>query len=140
MDGKKYNLATIMQTHFISSKMSLNNNSSTKFKRLKYEPITIREPHKYDIKTFDDPNDFTSYYREHEDEFKGVSTLVLNRTYKIPGYRISVSKRGTENEELMLRKDYYSSNVETNNSSDDRIPELIARIENIEQFLEQLRV
>ena len=140
MDGKKYNLATIMQTHFISSKMSLNNNSSTKFKRLKYEPITIREPHKYDIKTFEDPNDFTSYYREHEDEFKGVSTLVLNRTYKIPGYRISVSKRGTENEELMLRKDYYSSTVETNNSPDDRIPELIARIENIEQFLEQLRV
>ena len=140
MDGKKYNLTTIMQTHFISSKMSLNNNSSTKFKRLKYEPITIREPHKYDIKTFEDPNDFTSYYREHEDEFKGVSTLVLNRTYKIPGYRISVSKRGTENEELMLRKDYYSSTVETNNSPDDRIPELIARIENIEQFLEQLRV
>jgi hypothetical protein len=140
MDGKEYNLATIMQTHFISSKMSLNNNSSTKFKRLKYEPITIREPHKYDIKTFDDPNDFTSYYREHEDEFKGVSTLVLNRTYKIPGYRISVSKRGTENEELTLRKDYYSSTVETNNSPDDRIPELIARIENIEQFLEQLRV
>ena len=140
MDGKNYYLTTIMQTHFISSKMSLNNNSSTKFKRLKYEPITIREPHKYDIKTFDDPNDFTSYYREHEDEFKGVSTLVLNRTYKIPGYRISVSKRGTENEELMLRKDYYSSTVETNNSPDDRIPELIARIENIEQFLEQLRV
>lgn len=140
MDGKKYYLTTIMQTHFISSKMSLNNNSSTKFKRLKYEPITIREPHKYDIKTFDDPNDFTSYYREHEDEFKGVSTLVLNRTYKIPGYRISVSKRGTENEELMLRKDYYSSNADTNNSPDDRIPELIARIENIEQFLEQLRV
>jgi hypothetical protein len=120
--------------------MSLNNNSGGKFKRLRYEPITIKEPHKYDIKTFEDPNDFTSYYREHEDEFKGVSTLVLNRTYKIPGYRISVSKRGTENEELTLRKDYYSSTVETNNSPDDRIPELIARIENIEQFLEQLRV
>jgi hypothetical protein len=132
MDGKKYYLTTIIQTYFNLFKMS--------FKRLKYEPITIQEPHKYDVKTFEDPNDFTSYYREHEDEFKGVSTLVLNRTYKIPGYRISVSKRGTENEELMLRKDYYSSNVETNNSPDDRIPELIARIENIEQFLEQLRV
>ena len=111
MDGKEYYLTTIMQTHFISSKMSLNNNSSTKFKRLKYEPITIREPHKYDIKTFDDPNDFTSYYREHEDEFKGVSTLVLNRTYKIPGYRIyrkvnSVYVINENNETLNLKYDY----------------------------------
>jgi hypothetical protein len=127
--------------------MSLNNNSSTKFKRLKYEPITIREPHKYDIKTFDDPNDFTSYYREHEDEFKGVSTLVLNRTYKIPGYRISVSKRGTENEELMLRKDYYTNNgtksdVDTvnNEETNEILKQLVARIDNIEMFLEQLRV
>lgn len=127
--------------------MSLNNNSSTKFKRLKYEPITIREPHKYDIKTFDDPNDFTSYYREHEDEFKGVSTLVLNRTYKIPGYRISVSKRGTENEELMLRKDYYTNNgtksdVDTvnNEETNEFLKQLVARIDNIEMFLEQLRV
>jgi hypothetical protein len=127
--------------------MSLNNNSSTKFKRLKYVPITIREPHKYDIKTFDDPNDFTSYYREHEDEFKGVSTLVLNRTYKIPGYRISVSKRGTENEELMLRKDYYTNNgtksdVDTanNEETNEILKQLVARIDNIEMFLEQLRV
>ena len=127
--------------------MSLNNNSSTKFKRLKYEPITIREPHKYDIKTFDDPNDFTSYYREHEDEFKGVSTLVLNRTYKIPGYRISVSKRGTENEELMLRKDYYTNNgtksdvdMANNEETNEILKQLVARIDNIEMFLEQLRV
>ena len=117
------------------------------FKRLKYEPITIQEPHKYDIKNFDDPNDFTSYYREHEDEFKGVSTLVLNRTYKIPGYRISVSKRGTENEELMLRKDYYTANATNSNASTDDnanntelLKQLVARIDNIEMFLEQLRV
>ena len=142
MDGKKYYLTTIIQTHFNLSKMS--------FKRLKYEPITIQEPHKYDVKTFEDPNDFTSYYREHEDEFKGVSTLVLNRTYKIPGYRISVSKRGTENEELMLRKDYYTAAAgargaaETNNENgvdgNELIKQLAARIDNIEMFLEQLRL
>jgi hypothetical protein len=127
--------------------MSLNNNSGGKFKRLRYEPITIKEPHKYDIKTFEDPNDFTSYYREHEDEFKGVSTLVLNRTYKIPGYRISVSKRGTENEELMLRKDYYTANnsksgTDSENSVEmnELLKQLVARIDNIEMFLEQLRV
>ena len=139
MDGKKYYLTTIIQTHFNLSKMS--------FKRLKYEPITIQEPHKYDVKTFEDPNDFTSYYREHEDEFKGVSTLVLNRTYKIPGYRISVSKRGTENEELMLRKDYYTSNNSKSGTDSENgvemnelLKQLVARIDNIEMFLEQLRV
>ena len=139
MDGKKYYLTTIMQTYFNLSKMS--------FKRLKYEPITIQEPHKYDVKTFEDPNDFTSYYREHEDEFKGVSTLVLNRTYKIPGYRISVSKRGTENEELMLRKDYYTNNgtksdvdMTNNEETNEILKQLVARIDNIEMFLEQLRV
>jgi hypothetical protein len=133
MDGKKYYLTTIMQTYFNLSKMS--------FKRLKYEPITIQEPHKYDVKTFEDPNDFTSYYREHEDEFKGVSTLVLNRTYKIPGYRISVSKRGTENEELMLRKDYYTAAAtEKSVDANEFVKQLAARIDNIEMFLEQLRL
>ena len=79
------------------------------YKRIKYEPITIKEPHKYDVKSFEDPQEFTEYYREHEDEIKGVSTLVLNRTYKIPGYRISFSNRGKEDEELILRKDYYGA-------------------------------
>ena len=108
--------------------------------RIKYEPITIKEPHKYDVKTFEDSDEFTAYYREHEDDFKGVSTLVLNRTYKIPGYRISVSNRGKENEELTLRKDYSHTQAPASASAvDSQIEELIARIENIEKFLEQLQ-
>ena len=109
------------------------------FKRMKYEPITIKEPHKYEIKNFEDPQAFTEYYREHEDEFKGVSTLVLNRTYKIPGYRISISKRGKEDEELILRKDYYGSSTTTNDEL-PQLSELIARIDYIEKYLEQLKV
>ena len=69
---------------------------ATRAPRYKFEPITVKEPHRYDVKTFTDPDEFTAYYRQHEDDFKGVSTAVLNRTYKIPGYRISVVKRGTE--------------------------------------------
>ena len=112
-----------------------------KFARIKYEPITIKEPHKYNIQTFEDPDEFTAYYREHEDDFKGVSTLVLNRTYKIPGYRISVSNRGKDNEELTLRKDYGSSSPQpTGACSGGQLSELIARIENIEKFLEQLQM
>ena len=113
------------------------------FKRIKYEPITVKEPHKYDVKEFENPDEFTAYYRENEDEFKGVSTLVLNRSYKVPGYRITVTKRGTENEELMLRKDYYHPSVTPPSatlqaSASISLEEVLERIENIEKFLEQL--
>ena len=117
------------------------NGGMKRFARVKYEPITVKEPHKYNVQTFQDPDEFTAYYREHEDAFKGISTLVLNRTYKIPGYRITVSNRGKENEELMLRKDYYQAASKPLPDCGPAIPpiqELIERIDNIEKFLEQL--
>ena len=132
--------------------------SAKVFKRIKYEPITVKEPHKYNIMEFADPEEFTAYYRENEDKFKGVSTLALNKTYKIPGYRISLQNKGKENEELILKKDYYGGyGAERPTLLDGRfsatepfqapgpneplppLSELIARIENIEQYLEQLR-
>ena len=121
--------------------------SSTKptFKRIKYEPITVKEPHKYNIMEFADPEEFTAYYRENEDKFKNVSTLVLNKTYKIPGYRISLQNKGKENEELILKKDYYSGALSPMQApaAGEPLPplsELIARIENIEHYLEQLKI
>ena len=153
---------------FTSFKMS-----STKptFKRIKYEPITVKEPHKYNIMEFADPEEFTAYYRENEDKFKNVSTLVLNKTYKIPGYRISLQNKGKENEELILKKDYYGGyGAERPTLLDggrgtaacglpplsdltdipptkvrelfatEPMAELIARIENIEHYLEQLKI
>ena len=131
--------------------------SAKVFKRIKYEPITVKEPHKYNIMEFADPEEFTAYYRENEDKFKNVSTLVLNKTYKIPGYRISLQNKGKENEELILKKDYYGSRGTAacglpplSDLTDipptkvrelfatEPMAELIARIENIEQYLEQL--
>ena len=119
--------------------MSLN-------RRFKYEPITIKEPHKEEVKTFNDTEEFTQYYRQHEDEFKKVSTLILNRTYKIPGYRISVSKRGTDQEELQLKKDYYAGTkiVQSQENYNECLTKLLGeikllsqRIDNIERFLSQ---
>ena len=131
--------------------MSLN-------RRLKYEPITIKEPHKDDVKIFNNTDEFTQYYRQHEDEFKTqsktsadklthISTLILNRTYKIPGYRILITKRGTDQEELQLKKDYYSSNNTNNRHSDNEnsdsimqeIKFLSQRIDNIEHFLSEIK-
>ena len=110
--------------------------------RMKFEPITIKEPHKYDVKTFEDSDDFTAYYRQHEDDFKGVSTAILNRTYKIPGYRISVVGRGTDNEELILKKDYYGATkkmeTEVTNDYSEQIAVIMRRLDNIEQYLQHI--
>ena len=110
---------------------------------MKFEPITIKEPHKCDVKIFEDSDEFTAYYRQHEDDFKGVSTAILNRTYKIPGYRISIVGRGTDKEELILKKDYYSGtgkNAEPEPTKDycEQISMIMRRLEHIEEFLQRL--
>ena len=118
-----------------------------------YEPITIKEPYKADVIHFNDVDEFTQYYREHEVEMKELSTLKLNKTFKIPGYRISVRNRGKEDEELYLKKDYYGGSKNEESTVEDEsttscvsdtaltntIDELRQRIENIETFLQQLR-
>ena len=90
------------------------------------EPIKIIEPFKSDVLLFENPDDFTEYYRTHEEEFKGVSTVLLNRKYKIPGYRITQTKT---TKELSLRKDYYGQGKTTSDDNTD-ILNRIAKIEN----------
>lgn len=135
--------------------------------RLKIEPIAIKEPYKADIKEFTDTEEFTRYFRENEDAFKEPSNdpekpvkfltaNKLNRTYKIPGYRIRIIRKGTDNEELTLVKDYHgrlaesNSNEELDNSNRTVVEERITQMEelvqrlsdqvnNIETFLLQLK-
>jgi hypothetical protein len=94
--------------------------------KLKVEPITIKEPYKPEVKEFADTDEFTRYFRGNEDTFKEPSedpekpakfltANKLNRTYKIPGYRIRIIRKGTDNEELTLVKDY--SNKSPNDES-----------------------
>ena len=131
--------------------------------KLKYNPITIKEPYKPDVKMFDDTEDFTRYFRANEELFKEASndpdkpakfltTNKLNRTYKIPGYRIRIVRKGTDNEELTLVKDYNNRNtVDEEEASDDNatierirlLEDLVNRlsdqVNNIEAFLLQLK-
>ena len=133
--------------------------------KLKCEPITIKEPYKPDVKEFTDTEEFTRYFRANEELFKEPSsdpdkqahfltTNKLNRTYKIPGYRIRIIRKGTDNEELTLVKDYYTritdkddsieepindTNVERIHEMTAQITDLIERINNIESFLVQLK-
>ena len=133
--------------------------------KLKVEPITIKEPYKPDIKEFADTDDFTRYFRANEELFKEASndpdkpakfltTNKLNRTYKIPGYRIRIINKGKDNEELTLIKDYYIRTNGTNEEHTDdnlnetveridematQITDILERINNIETFLLQLK-
>lgn len=143
--------------------------------KFKPTPITIKEPYKPDVKEFADTDDFTAYFRANEELFKEppkdeeastpngasarcdnpkfLSANKLNRTYKIPGYRIRIINKGKDNEELTLVKDYYSRplieeplNETINDTNSERINELatqltdiIERINNIESFLMQLK-
>ena len=112
---------------------SLNFDRCNEFRNLARDPGNV--------KIFNDTDEFTEYYRSHEEEFKNVSTLILNRNYKIPGYRITVSKRGTDQEELQLKKDYYSRNDKTEDLDKilEQIKFLTERIDNIEQFLSEIK-
>ena len=133
--------------------------------KLKPAPITIKEPYKPDVKEFADTDEFTHYFRSNEELFKEVpkseddkpkflTTNKLNRTFKIPGYRIRIINKGKDNEELTLVKDYYtrtSDKEETVNETVDdgtleridematQITDILERLNNIETFLLQLK-
>ena len=126
------------------------------------DPITIKEPLNRDLKTFESTEEFTVFYRQNDSLFKDpvkntlLSANVLNRLYSVPRYKISITKRGTDNEELILIKDYRSKyaigkinqtdtsendtlNTELVESLMNKINILTKRLDNIETFLEQLK-
>ena len=138
----------------------LNKTSLNKF--IPVDPITIKEPLNKDLKTFENTEEFTVFYRQNESLFKDpvknkhLSANLLNRLYSVPGYKISITKRGSENEELILIKDYRSkynpnknsetNSVETDNLNSellqslmDKINILTKRLDNVETYLEQLK-
>ena len=109
-----------------------------KLKGSPVEPITIKEPYKPDVKEFADTDEFTRYFRGNEDTFKEASddpekpakfltANKLNRTYKIPGYRIRIIRKGTDNEELTLVKDYTSKSPTDEPSNEPSIDESSSR-------------
>ena len=140
-----------------------------KLKGTPIEPITIKEPYKPEVKEFADTDEFTRYFRGNEDAFKEPSedpekpgkfltANKLNRTYKIPGYRIRIIRKGTDNEELTLVKDYtvkspadetiseptidetlLNETIDRVDKMDAIIQRLSDQIDNIEQFLCQLK-
>ena len=138
----------------------MSSNNVRKFVK-EYKPIEIKEPFKSDVIEFANTNDFTKYYREHEDDFNNISTYKLNVKYKIPGYKISKKgKKTSDKSEIILVKDYHyippitspsvttlpsstaniTTNFETNNEQisilQNAINELEKRITHIENYLD----
>ena len=133
-----------------------------RFKQNRYDPIKIKEPLQINLKTFESTDEFTMFYRQNPDEFKNndktklLSANLLNRMFKIPGYRIRITNKGKDNEELILVKDYRSKysaekksendTVETDNVNNELLGNLMSkidiltkRLDNVESFLEQLQ-
>ena len=111
-----------------------------------FKPIEIKEPFKTDVIEFTNTDDFTKYYREHENDFNNISTYKLNVKYKIPGYKISKRQIANEDKkEMILIKDYKykapTANIVTNDDDEQinilqkAINELEKRISNIEEYL-----
>ena len=138
----------------------MNQMNLNRFKQNRYDPIKIKEPLQINLKTFESTDEFTMFYRQNPDEFKNndktklLSANLLNRMFKVPGYRIRITNKGKDNEELILVKDYgyyaqiksENDNAETDNinmellqSLMDKINILSQRLDNVESFLEQLQ-
>lgn len=90
-----------------------NQNKTKPFqtKQINLKQIEIKEPYKPDIIEFNNPEEFTLYWNKNPEEFEEMTTNKLNKKYKIPGYRISLSQIDG-NKKLILRKDYSNRSVE----------------------------
>jgi hypothetical protein len=138
----------------------MNQMNLNRFKQNRYDPIKIKEPLQINLKTFESTDEFTMFYRQNPDEFKNndktklLSANLLNRMFKIPGYRIRITNKGKDNEELILIKDYgyYTQLKSENDTSEtdnlnsellqslmDKINILTKRLYNVETYLEQLK-
>ena len=108
-----------------------------------YEPIKIIEPFKPETVEFPTAEEFTVYYRNHPEEFAGMSTYKLNLRFMIPGYKITQPKTKNEEEEsseLRLIKDYRSpiNAKSTVENKDDRIHAMEERITELTEKVNQL--
>ena len=138
----------------------MNQMNLNRFKQNRYDPIKIKEPLQINLKTFESTDEFTMFYRQNQDVFKNndktklLSANLLNRMFKIPGYRIRIANKGKDNEELILVKDYgyyaqlksENDNSETDNLNNELLESLMSkidiltkRLDNVESYLEQIK-
>lgn len=89
------------------------------------------EPIYSPLKTFENFEDFNDYYKLHKDEIDNETTHLLNKKYKIDGYRITKIKG-----ETMLKKiSVKNNNLELCSSGSS----IRSNIENLENEINSLK-
>ena len=125
------------------------------------KPIEVKAPQNTSAIIFDTVEEFTRFFRANESLFKTpdgsyfLSANRLNRSYKVPGYRISIANRKKDNESLSLHKDYYRGAVPDDSVEladklinpdiidnlgklSNIIDDILARLDHIEEFLSSM--
>ena len=109
--------------------------------------MKIIEPIRKPLKEFENPDEFNMYYHKHKDEIDNQTTHMLNRKYKINGYKITKLKGVLCMKKI--GKNYYQQSCQPQSgyqrncqdSADEEINknnELIARITTIEQRINEI--
>ena len=70
--------------------------------------LEVIAPWNPEVVEFETPAEFEAFWRNHEDEFEGLSTYKLNVKYKVPGYKLTW-KTSDNNKYVALKKDYTKS-------------------------------
>ena len=122
------------------------------------KPIEVKAPQNTSAIIFDTVEEFTRFFRANESLFKTpdgsyfLSANRLNRSYKVPGYRISIANRKKDNESLSLHKDYYRGAesveladklinpdiIDNLGKLSNIIDDILARLDHIEEFLSSM--
>ena len=96
------------------------------------KPIEVKAPQNTSAIIFDTVEEFTRFFRANESLFKTpdgsyfLSANRLNRSYKVPGYRISIANRKKDNESLSLHKDYYRGAVPAGHNAASLVSDVAA--------------
>ena len=99
--------------------------------------MKIIEPIRKPLKEFENPDEFNMYYHKHKDEIDNQTTHMLNRKYKINGYKITKLKGVLCMKKI--GKNYYQQSCQ--HSADEEINknnELIERISIVEQRINEI--
>jgi len=97
--------------------------------------LNLLEKYSPEMIIFETPKEFEHYLTEHKDELDAMTTIKLNRTYLIRGYRITKLK-GV----ISLRKlGTFANDLDPSESPlHDRVVELEEKVEALTRIIEEL--
>ena len=97
--------------------------------------LEVIAPWNPEVVEFETPTEFEAFWRNHEDEFEGLSTYKLNMKYKVPGYKLTW-KTSDNNKYVALKKDYTKSREAFHEAHvEEAFHEILQRVDALEKDL-----